>query len=105
MEKIFQARDFLTLLKKHGKLFAGIFASLLFVSLLIYIFKIPYIGKGRLFVNDSQNSSLQAFSTAYFGMTKSVADGKKGNTQIGKQIEVLRTREFYEKLIQRIGER
>ncbi|MGZ3748774.1 MAG: hypothetical protein ACXWRE_15115 [Pseudobdellovibrionaceae bacterium] len=56
-------------------------------------------------MNDSQNSSLQAFSTAYFGMTKSVIDGKKGNTQIGKQVEVLRTREFYEKLIQRLEDR
>ncbi len=102
MEKTFQVRDFLILLKKHKKLFIGVFASLLFVSLLIYIFKIPYVGKGRLLVNDSQNSSLQAFSTAYFGMTKTVVDGKKGNTQIGKQVEVLRTRDFYEKLIQRI---
>lgn len=105
VENTFQARDFLGLLKEYGKLFAVIFASFLVVAFLIYIFKIPYVAKGRLFVNDSQNSSLQAFSTAYFGMTKSVADGKKGNTQIGKQIEVLRTREFYEKLIQRIDER
>lgn len=105
MEKQFQARDFLILLKRHVKLFGGIFAGLLVVSLLLYVFKIPYVGKGRLLVNDSQNSSLQAFSTAYFGMTKSVVDGKKGNTQIGKQIEVLKTRDFYEKLLQRIDER
>lgn len=100
VEQRFQVQDFLVLLKGHYKLFAGIFLGLLTVSLLFYLVKIPYVGKGRLLVNDSQNSSLQAFSTSYFGMTKSVADGKKGNTQIGKQIEVLRTREFYQKLLQ-----
>lgn len=104
-ERTFQVRDFLALLKKHGKLFAGTFLSLLVISSIIYIFKIPYVAKGRLLVNDSQNSSLQAFSTSYFGMTKTVADGKKGNTQIGKQIEVLRTREFYQKLLQHLEER
>ncbi|HEY8272825.1 MAG TPA: hypothetical protein VIG33_18170 [Pseudobdellovibrionaceae bacterium] len=104
-ESIFQPRDFVVLLKRHGKLFGGIFIVFLTVSLLVYIFKIPYVGRGRLLVNDSQNSSLQAFSMAYFGMTKSVVDGKKGNTQIGKQVEVLRTREFYEKLLQRLDER
>lgn len=105
VERTFQARDFLALLKRHVKLFVGLFFSLLVVSSLIYIFKIPYVGKGRLLVNDSQNSPLQAFSTAYFGMTKSVVDGKKGNTQIGKQIEVLKTRDFYEHLLRRIDER
>lgn len=105
MEKAFQVQDFLYLLKKHLKLFVAIFASLLLFSVFIFVFKVPYVAKGRLFVNDSQNSSLQAFSTSYFGMTKSVADGKKGNTQIGKQVEVLRTREFYETLVDRIQER
>jgi hypothetical protein len=105
VERTFQARDFLSLLNRHVKLFVGLFLALLVISSLLYIFKIPYVGKGRLLVNDSQNSPLQAFSTAYFGMTKTVADGKKGNTQIGKQIEVLKTRDFYEKLLQRLDER
>ncbi|WP_413290077.1 hypothetical protein [Bdellovibrio sp. HCB337] len=104
-ERSFQVQDFLALLKRHCKLFAGTFLSFLLVSILIYTFRIPYVAKGRLLVNDSQNSSLQAFSTSYFGMTKSVADGKKGNTQIGKQIEVLRTREFYQKLLQHLEDR
>jgi uncharacterized protein involved in exopolysaccharide biosynthesis len=95
IERTFQARDFLKLLRKQGKLFAGLFVGVLLLAVIIYAFKIPYVGKGRLFVNDAQNSSLQAFSTSYFGMTKSVVDGKKGNTQISKQIEVLHTREFY----------
>lgn len=105
VERTFQARDFLDLLKRHVKLFVGLFVSLLLISVLLYIFKIPYVGKGSLLVNDSQNSPLQAFSTAYFGMTKSVVDGKKGNTQIGKQLEVLKTRDFYEKLLQHVDER
>lgn len=105
IEGTFQLRDFLALLKRHHKMFTGIFLSLLFGSVLLYTFKIPYVGKARLLVNDSQNSSLQAFSTSYFGMTKSVVDGKKGNTQIGKQIEVLRTREFYHQLLKRIEDR
>lgn len=104
-DKAFEAGDFLALLRRHAKLFVGVFLGLLLVSILLYIFRIPYVARGRLLVNDSQNSSLQAFSTAYFGMTKSVVDGKKGNTQMGKQIEVLKTRDFYEKLLQRIEER
>jgi len=98
VERTFQARDFLTLLKKHVKLFVGIFLSLLVISILLYTFKIPYVGKGRLLVNDAQNSPLQAFSAAYFGMTKSVVEGKKGNTQMSKQLEALKTREFYNRL-------
>lgn len=103
--KTFQVKDFLALLRRHWKMFAGILCTLLLGSVWLYVYKIPYIGKGRLLVNDSQNSSLQAFSTSYFGMTKSVADGKKGNTQIGKQIEVLRTREFYQQLLNKIEHR
>jgi len=105
VERTFQARDFLALLKKHVKLFIGIFFSLLVISVLLYMFKIPYIGKGRLLVNDAQNSPLQAFSAAYFGMTKSVVEGKKGNTQMGKQLEALKTREFYNRLLRHIEER
>jgi hypothetical protein len=105
IERTFQARDFLKLLRKQGKLFAGLFVGVLLLAVIIYAFKIPYVGKGRLFVNDAQNSSLQAFSTSYFGMTKSVVDGKKGNTQISKQIEVLHTREFYNAFLEKIKTR
>jgi uncharacterized protein involved in exopolysaccharide biosynthesis len=105
VERLFQARDFVALLKKQWKLFAGLFVGLLLFSILLFVFKIPYVGKGSLLVNDSQNSSLQAFSTSYFGMTKTVVDGKKGNTQIGKQLEVLHTREFYNKFLDKIKAR
>jgi len=105
IERTFQGRDFLELLRKQGRLFLGIFLGLMLFVVVLYVFKIPYVGKGRLLVNDSQNSSLQAFSTSYFGMTKTVIDGKKGNTQIGKQVEVLHTREFYNKFIDRLLER
>lgn len=101
----FQVRDFLSLLKRHLFLFTVFFVVLLSGALLIYAFKVPYVSKGRLLVNDSQNSPLQAFSTTYFGMTKSVGDGKKGNTQIGKQLEVLRTRDFYHQLLHHVEQR
>ncbi|RYZ87059.1 MAG: hypothetical protein EOP06_13370, partial [Proteobacteria bacterium] len=105
IEKSFQAQDFLKVLRKQSKLFAGIFTVIMSVAVLLYVFKIPYVGKGSLLINDSQNSSLQAFSTSYFGMAKSVVDGKKGNTQIGKQIEVLHTREFFNKFLEKIESR
>jgi hypothetical protein len=98
----FQGRDFLKILRQQAKLFLGIFAGLVTVFTAIYFLKIPYVSQGSLLVNDSQNSALQAFSTSYFGMTKSVVEGKKGNNRLGKQLEVLRTREFYEVLAQRI---
>lgn len=98
----FQGRDFLKILRQQGKMFLGIFVGLAAVFTAVYFLKIPYVSKGSLLVNDSQNSALQAFSTSYFGMTKSVVEGKKGNTQLGKQLEVLRTREFYELLAKRI---
>jgi hypothetical protein len=101
----FKGRDFAHLLRRHVKLFFGIFVGFASLFTLIYFLKIPYVAKGSLLVNDSQNSALQAFSTSYFGMTKSVVEGKKGNTQLGKQLEVLRTREFYELLAARIPER
>lgn len=104
-DESFQGRDFAHLLRRNLKIFGISFAIALALGLSTYAFKIPYVGKGRLFVNDSQNSALQAFSTSYFGMTKTVVDGKKGNTEIGKQIEVLRTREFYEKLLDRLAPR
>jgi hypothetical protein len=101
----FQARDFMQILRRHTKLFLGIFLGFASIFTLIYLVRIPYVAKGSLLVNDSQNSALQAFSTSYFGMTKSVVEGKKGNTQLGKQLEVLRTREFYELLAARIPQR
>ncbi len=101
----FFVRDFFQLLRLHVKLFYYFFLIAAFAALLFYKYSVPYVSKGRLLVNDSQNSSLQAFSTSYFGMTKSVVDGKKGNTQTGKQIEVLRTREFYYELLDKIEKR
>lgn len=98
----FYIYDFLAMLRIYYKTFVYLFLGLLLVALLGFKYSVPYIGKGRLLVNDSHNSSLQAFSTSYFGMTKSVVDGKKGNTQIGKQIEVLSTREFYRRLLEKI---
>ena len=101
-ERLFHVQDFVALIRSQWKIFAGLLVGIGLLASSIYVFKIPFVGKGRLFVNDSQNSSLQAFSTSYFGMTKTVIDGKKGNTQIGKQLEVLRTREFYNDFIKKI---
>ncbi len=93
-------------LKEIAKIFTGNW--LLFLMLLtatsmsalgIYIFRTPFVSTGSIVVNDSQNSSLQSFATQYFGLTKSVADGKKSNSPLQKHLEFLKTEEFFSQLL------
>lgn len=71
----------------------------------IYLFKIPFVSSGSVVVNDSQNSSLQSFSNQFFGLTKSVVDGKKSNSPLQKHLEYLKTTEFLEQLLVQIEEK
>ncbi len=80
----------------HWKMFA-FFTGILFVlSALIYAVKVPYVASATIVINDSQNSSLQAFSSQFFGLSKSLQESKKGSSLLSKHIEYLKTREFYE---------
>ncbi len=73
-----------------------IFSSL---SVFIYVTKIPYVAQAAIFVNDAQNSSLQSFANQFFGMSKTVNEGKKSNSPLLKHIEYLKTSDYFEKLL------
>lgn len=87
------------------RLFAFIAILLGAGSLVFYAFKVPYVSSGVLTVNDSQNSSLQAFSSQFFGLSKSVQESKKGNSLLAKHLEFLKTRDFQEALAARLVKR
>lgn len=65
----------------------------------VYLFKVPFVSSGSIVVNDAQNSSLQSFANQFFGLTKTVADGKKSNSPLQKHIEYLKTTDFLEKFL------
>ncbi len=96
-------------LKELTKIFTGnwllfllIFVAMAVSSIGIYIFKIPFVSSGSVVVNDTQNSSLQSFASQFFGLTKSVADGKKNNSPLQKHAEYLKTEEFFNQLLTNI---
>lgn len=96
-------------LKELTKIFTGnwllfllIFTVMAVSSVGIYLFKIPYVSSGSVVVNDTQNSSLQSFASQFFGLTKSVADGKKNNSPLQKHAEYLKTEEFFDQLLTNI---
>ena len=93
-------------LKEIAKIFTGnwllfliIFTATSMSAIGLFIFKIPYISTGSVIVNDSQNSTLQSFASQFFGLTKSVADGKKNNSPLQKHVEYLKTEEFFSQLL------
>jgi len=86
-------------------LFIIIFAVTAAFSFAIYTFRTPFVSTGSIVVNDAQNSSLQSFSTQFFGLTKTVADGKKNNSPLQKHLEFLKTEEFFQQLLVDIKQR
>lgn len=97
--------EIIKLYMSHWRMFAIFAAGLFAVSILVYVVKIPFVASSTIVINDSQNSSLQAFSNQFFGLSKSVQESKKGNSLLSKHIEYLKTREFYEALLQRMQEK
>lgn len=94
--------EIIKLYLSHWRMFVLFSAILFSASLMIYIFKVPYVASSKIVIHDTQNSSLQAFSSQYFGLSKTVQDSKKGSSLLSKHIEYLKTREFYELLLKRI---
>lgn len=93
-------------LKEIAKIFTGnwvlfliLFTATSMSALGIYAYRIPFVSTGSIVVNDAQNSSLQSFATQFFGLTKSVADGKKNNSPLQKHLEYLKTEEFFNQLL------
>jgi len=89
----------------HWRMFAVLAGVLFFLCTFFYVYKIPYVASSTIVINDSQNSSLQAFSHQFFGLSKSVQEAKKGSSLLSKHIEYLKTREFYEKLLAQMESR
>lgn len=83
--------------------FLGIFLSA--ISVLIYIFFVSYTASAKVVINDSQNSSLHAFSNQFFGYSKSLQEGRKGHGLISKHLEYLKTREFFDLFLKKIQDR
>lgn len=99
-------------LKEIAKMFTGnwllfliLFIATSMSSLGFFIFKIPYVSTGSIIVNDTQNSSLQSFASQFFGLTKTVADGKKNNSPLQKHIEYLKTEEYFQQILSDIQAR
>lgn len=80
-------------------LFACLFLVFSTLATFIYVAKIPYVAQSAIIVNDAQNSSLQSFANQYFGMSKTVNDGKKSNSPLAKHFEYLKTSDYFEKLL------
>ncbi|QLY26007.1 hypothetical protein [Bdellovibrio sp. KM01] len=97
--------EILKLYLSHWRMFAVFTAVLFTVSVIIYAVKIPYVATTSIIFNDSQNSAVQAFSTQFFGLNKSLQESKKGSSLLSKHIEYLKTREFFEAVLAKIPER
>lgn len=97
--------EILRLYISQWRLFTVLSVLLLAVSVLVYAAKVPFVSTGTLMVNDSQNSGLQAFSSQFYGLSKSVQESKKGNSLLAKHLEYLKTSDFLESLSKRIVER
>lgn len=97
--------EIIKLYLSHWRMFALFTAVLFAISAIIYAVKVPFVANSTIVIHDSQNSSLQAFSNQFFGMSKSVQESKKGSSVLSKHIEYLKTREFYEDLLNRVQAR
>lgn len=105
MEPELTVGEIIKLYLSHWRMFALFTAVLFAISAIVYAVKIPFVANSTIVIHDSQNSSLQAFSNQFFGLSKSVQESKKGSSVLSKHIEYLKTREFYETLLKRVQER
>lgn len=92
------AEDIISLYLSQWRIFVALFASFVSISTVLYVWKVPFVAVGSIISNDNQNSGLQAFSSSFYGMGKSLQEGKKGNTVLTKHLEYLKTQEFYSNL-------
>lgn len=97
--------EIIKLYMSHWRMFVVFTVILFSISSIIYVVKIPYVATTSMVFNDTQNSSLQAFSSQYFGLSKSLQESKKGSSLLSKHIEYLKTREFFEALLAKVEER
>lgn len=94
--------EIMKLYLSHWRMFVFFTAILFAISMILYVVKIPYVATTSIVFNDSQNSSVQAFSNQFYGLSKSVQESKKGSSLLSKHIEFLKTREFFEAVLEQI---
>lgn len=87
---------------KNWPLFISLFILVSIFSAIYYYNKIPFISESFVNVNDAHNSSLQSFASEYFGLSKSVNEGKKADSPLLKHVEYLKTAEFFESLLNQV---
>ena len=92
-------KEIVKIFTSNWLLFIIIFSLTSAAAIGIYVFRTPFVATGSIVVNDAQNSVLQSFATQFFGLTKSVADGKKNNSPLQKHLEFLKTEEFFNQLL------
>jgi hypothetical protein len=98
-------RDIFAVCLAHWRFFLTFAAIFLSGSFLLFTLRMPYVANAIVVFNDSQNSSLQAFSSQFYGLSKSVQESKKGSSLLSRQIEFLKNREFFEALMLEISRR
>ncbi|MNJ99838.1 hypothetical protein D3C87_176190 [compost metagenome] len=97
--------EIIKLYVSHWRMFVLFTVVLFGLGVFVYVVKIPYVATSTIVINDSQNSALQAFSSQYFGLSKSIQESKKGSSLLSKHIEYLKTREFYQALLAKVSQR
>lgn len=101
----FGVKEILEICLSHWKVFLVLSFGFLSVGLLFFLTKVPFIATASMVFNDSQNSSLQAFSSQFYGMSKAVQETRKGSSLLYKHIEFLKNRQFFETLLIEISNR
>ena len=95
------------ILIQNWPLFTLIFVSLLTISSALYLHKIPYQSTASIIINDNKNSALQSFSAQFSNSMNSskINEAKKANSSVQKNIEYLKTSDFYIQLAKNITEK
>jgi hypothetical protein len=105
LEKEFTMGSLVQLYVSQWRIFTFLGIIFGFIGFMTYVFYVNYTATAKLVINDSQNSSLQAFSSQFYGYSKSLQEGRRGQGLIGRHLEYLKTREFYEILLKKIEDR
>lgn len=94
------------ILIQNWPLFVVLFIIISSALTFVYSYKVPYVATSSIIINDSKNSSLQSFASQFMGQEGilKVTEGKKANSSIQKDIEYLKTVDFYQKLLKNLSQ-
>lgn len=94
--------DLISLVFQEWRVFAFLTTTMVILAGLLYTILVPYNSNGSLVINDSQNSSLQAFTNNLLGVPKTATTSKKGNNPLNKHLDYLRTNDFFKQVVEQI---